>query len=143
MGCLDGSGSTKGLTRPVAPSCPRRSTLRRTLPRTASSDSVAPRRRHGGEDSTCGAGFRVDSGTRPPQSRLVNTVHLTARLRSDIVARLDAIASAMTAATPGAEMGRADALRAVLADGLPITERRYGLAADASQKGAKPARKPK
>lgn len=52
--------------------------------------------------------------------------------------------TAIQKAAPDATVRRADALRAILDAGLPIVERRYGLAAkpEPQKGGTRPARKP-
>jgi predicted transcriptional regulator len=49
------------------------------------------------------------------------------RLDEEIVARLDALAQAMSERTGGATITRVNALRAVLQAGLPILEQENGL----------------
>lgn len=55
-----------------------------------------------------------------------------------MLARLDALAVAMSEAAAGAKVSRSDAMRAAIEAGLPNLEARYGI----EPKEQKPARKP-
>lgn len=71
------------------------------------------------------------------------TTQINARIPSELVDRLDALAEAMTAAVPGAKLTRSDALRAALEHGLPDLEQKYGVTkrGEAAKGGSKrPAR---
>jgi len=56
----------------------------------------------------------------------------------EIMERIDALTARIApTAPPGASYDRSDAVRALILEGLPLLEKRYGITAPTAQKGGK------